>query len=153
MAVVETKDWTRVIRNTTVASCAPGKAYGLIPRGAVALAGDRIAWVGKNRLLPEQLPKRIAVTDARGALITPGLIDCHTHLVWAGSRHQEFEQRLTGVSYEEIARSGGGINSTVTATRAASEADLLTLAIGRAARLIAEGVTTIEEVERVAARE
>src|SRR5512134_2690365 len=112
MAVVETRDWTRVIRNTTVASCTAGKAYGLIPRGAVALAGDRIAWVGKNRLLPEQLPKRIAVTDARGALITPGLIDCHTHLVWAGSRHQEFEQRLTGVSYEEIARSGGGIAST-----------------------------------------
>lgn len=144
MGVVETRDWTRIIRNTTVASCAPGKAYGLIPRGAVALAGDRIAWVGKNRLLPEQLPKRIAVTDARGALITPGLIDCHTHLIWAGSRHQEFEQRLTGVSYEEIARSGGGIVSTVTATRAASEADLLTLALARAARLIAEGVTTIE---------
>jgi imidazolonepropionase len=144
MALVETQNWTRVIRNATVASCATGKAYGLIPRGVVALAGDRIAWVGKNRLLPEQLPKRIAVTDARGALVTPGLIDCHTHLVWAGSRHQEFEQRLNGVSYEDIARSGGGIVSTVTATRAASEADLLTLAIARAARLIAEGVTTIE---------
>ena len=144
MTGIETQTWTRVIRNATVASCAAGKAYGLIPRGAVALAGDRIAWVGKNRELPEPLPRKLAVTDARGALITPGLIDCHTHLVWAGSRHREFEQRLAGVSYEEIARSGGGILSTVTATRAASEADLLTLAIARAARLIAEGVTTIE---------
>lgn len=144
MEAAETQNWTRVLRNATVASCATGKAYGLIARGAIALAGDRIVWVGKNRELPEQLPRKVAVTDARGALITPGLIDCHTHLVWAGSRHREFEQRLTGVSYEEIARSGGGIISTVTATRAASEADLLTLAIARAARLTAEGVTTIE---------
>jgi imidazolonepropionase len=144
VTTIETQSWTRVIRNATVASCAPGKAYGLIPRAAIALAGDRIAWTGKNRLLPEQLPKRLAITDARGALVTPGLIDCHTHLVWAGSRHKEFEQRLTGVSYEEIARAGGGIASTVAATRAASENDLLTLALARAARLTAEGVTTIE---------
>ncbi len=144
MGTIETKTWTRVIRNATLATCAPGKPYGLIPRGAIALAGDRIAWVGKNRLLPDELPKRMSVTDARGALITPGLIDCHTHLVWAGSRHLEFEQRLMGASYEDIARAGGGIVATVTATRAASEADLLTLALARAARLAAEGVTTIE---------
>ncbi|HUG03007.1 MAG TPA: hypothetical protein VML92_01090, partial [Steroidobacteraceae bacterium] len=79
MTTIETQSWTRVIRNATVASCVPGKPYGLIPRAAIALAGDRIAWTGKNRLLPEQLPKRLAVTDARGALVTPGLIDCHTH--------------------------------------------------------------------------
>jgi imidazolonepropionase len=144
VTTIETQSWTRVIRNATVATCVPGKPYGLIPRAAIALAGDRIAWSGKNRLLPEQLPKRLAVTDARGALVTPGLIDCHTHLVWAGSRHEEFEQRLTGVSYEEIARAGGGIASTVAATRAASENDLLTLALARAGRLAAEGVTTIE---------
>jgi len=144
MATIETKTWTRVIRNATLATCVPGKPYGLIPRGAIALAGDRIAWVGKNRLLPEELPKRFTVTDARGALITPGLIDCHTHLVWAGSRHLEFEQRLMGASYEDIARAGGGIASTVTATRAASENDLLTLALARAGRLAAEGVTTLE---------
>ena len=144
MATIETKSWTRVIRNATLATCVPGKPYGLIPRGAIALAGDRIAWVGKNRLLPAELPKRFTVTDARGALITPGLIDCHTHLVWAGSRHLEFEQRLMGASYEDIARAGGGIASTVTATRAASENDLLTLALARAGRLAAEGVTTIE---------
>jgi imidazolonepropionase len=144
MAVVDTQNWTRVIRNATVATCAPGKPYGLIPRGVIALAGDRIAWIGKNRLLPAELPKRIAVTDARGALVTPGLIDCHTHLVWAGSRHLEFEQRLMGASYVDIARAGGGIMSTVAATRATSENDLLTLALARAGRLIAEGVTTIE---------
>jgi imidazolonepropionase len=144
MATIETRSWTRVIRNATLATCVPGKPYGAIPRGAIALAGDRIAWVGKNRLLPDELPKRFTVTDARGALITPGLIDCHTHLVWAGSRHLEFEQRLMGASYEDIARAGGGIVSTVKATRAASENDLLTLALARAGRLAAEGVTTIE---------
>ncbi len=144
MADIDMRDWTRVIRNATIARCVPGKPYGLVPRGAIALAGDRIAWVGKARQLPEQLPKGVAVTDARGALLTPGLIDCHTHLVWAGSRHGEFEQRLTGASYEDISRAGGGIASTVAATRAASEADLLTLALARAARLAAEGVTTIE---------
>jgi len=144
MADIEPQNWTRVIRNATIASCVPGKPYGLIPRGAVALAGDRIAWVGKNREVPAQLPKGVAVTDARSALLTPGLIDCHTHLVWAGSRHREFEQRLQGASYEDIAKAGGGIASTVTETRAMSEGDLLTLALGRAGRLMAEGVTTIE---------
>jgi imidazolonepropionase len=144
MVTISMKDWSRVIRNATVASCTPGKAYGLMPRAAIALAGDRIAWIGKTRQLPERLPKTVAVTDARGALVTPGLIDCHTHLVWAGSRYREFEQRLSGASYEDIARAGGGIASTVAATRAASENDLLSLALGRAARLAAEGVTTIE---------
>ena len=77
-------------------------------------------------------------------MLTPGLIDCHTHLVWAGSRHREFEQRLAGASYADIAKAGGGIVSTVKATRAASEEELLALALKRAARLAAEGVTTIE---------
>jgi imidazolonepropionase len=141
---VETKDWTRVIRHAAVATCAGGAAYGLIPRGAVALAGGRIEWVGADSELPARLPAAIAVDDAKGALVTPGLIDCHTHLVWAGSRHREFEQRLAGASYEEIARAGGGIASTVSATRAATERQLLALAAKRAARLVAEGVTTIE---------
>jgi imidazolonepropionase len=144
MSAVDVQNWTRVIRKATIATCAEGKPYGLIPKGAIALAGNQIAWVGAARDLPAQLPKRVAVTDARGALVTPGLIDCHTHLVWAGTRHREFEQRLQGASYEEIARAGGGIASTVAATRAASEQDLLTLALARAARLVAEGVTTIE---------
>ena len=144
VAAVDTNGWTRVLRHAAVARCAGGTAYGLIPRGAVAIAGQRIAWTGPDSELPAGLPAAITVEDAKGALLTPGLIDCHTHLVWAGSRHREFEQRLQGASYQEIARAGGGILSTVAATRAASEAQLLTLAVKRAARLVAEGVTTIE---------
>ncbi len=144
MAIIDTTGWTRLIRNATVATCTDGRPYGLIPKGAIALAGKRIAWVGARKELPAELPKNVAHTDARGALVTPGLIDCHTHLVWAGSRYREFEQRLQGASYEDIAKAGGGIASTVTATRAASENDLLTLAMGRAAKLVAEGVTAIE---------
>ncbi len=144
MALLDTTGWTRLIRNATVATCTDGRPYGLIPKGAIALAGNRIAWVGPRKDLPASLPKNVAHTDARGALVTPGLIDCHTHLVWAGSRFREFEQRLQGASYEDIAKAGGGIATTVAATRAASEADLLTLALARAARFVAEGVTAIE---------
>jgi imidazolonepropionase len=144
VATVDTTGWTRVIRNATLATCAEGRPYGLIPKGAVALAGNRIAWVGSKRDLPATLPKGCVDNDVRYALVTPGLIDCHTHLVWAGTRFKEFEQRLQGASYEDIARAGGGIASTVAATRAASEADLLTLALARAAKYVAEGVTTME---------
>jgi imidazolonepropionase len=105
--------------------------------------GDRIAWAGPAADLP-RLPDRVAVHEAGGALLTPALIDCHTHLVWAGSRHLEFEQRLEGATYEEIARAGGGILSTVAATRAASEGELLELACARAHPLLAEGVSCIE---------
>lgn len=144
MTVPDPSTWTRLIRNASLATCADGKPYGLIPKGAIALAGSRIAWIGTKKNMPETLPKTCAVNDVRGALVTPGLIDCHTHLVWAGSRCREFEQRLQGASYEDIARAGGGIASTVAATRAASEADLLTLALARAARYVAEGVTSLE---------
>jgi imidazolonepropionase len=144
VATLDTTGWTRVIRNATLATCVEGRPYGLIPKGAVALAGNRIAWVGSKRDLPAALPKGCVDNDVRYALVTPGLIDCHTHLVWAGTRFKEFEQRLQGASYEDIARAGGGIASTVTATRAASEADLLTLALARAAKYVAEGVTTME---------
>ena len=144
MGGADTQNWTRVIRNGAVASCAGNAPYGLIPQGAVAIAGARIAWAGPDAELPAHLPSGIEVTDAKGALVTPGLIDCHTHLVWAGSRHREFEQRLQGASYEDIARAGGGIVSTVAATRAASEDDLLALALPRALRLAAEGVTCLE---------
>ncbi|MBX3704664.1 MAG: imidazolonepropionase [Steroidobacteraceae bacterium] len=133
-----------MIRNCAVASCAGSTPYGLIPQGAVAVAGARIAWAGAERDLPAHIPAGVEVTDARGALLTPGFIDCHTHLVWAGSRHREFEQRLQGASYEEIARAGGGIVSTVAATRAANEDELLALALPRALRLAAEGVTCLE---------
>jgi len=144
VAGADTQQWTRVIRGAQVATCAGDAPYGLIPQGAVAIASSRIAWTGPERELPAHIPTGIEVTDARGALVTPGLVDCHTHLVWAGSRAREFEQRLQGASYEDIARAGGGIVSTVAATRAASEDELLALALPRALKLAAEGVTCLE---------
>ncbi|MCC7200629.1 MAG: imidazolonepropionase [Gammaproteobacteria bacterium] len=136
--------WTRVLRHATVATLTPdGAPYGLVADGAVALAGDRIAWVGASRDLPT-LPDSTQVDALAGALVTPGLVDCHTHLVWAGNRHREFEQRLLGASYADIARAGGGILSSVRATRAASEDELLAAALPRARALLAEGVTCIE---------
>jgi len=139
---MDTSAWTRVISNASVASSAGTAPYGLFSPGAVGIADGRIAWAGSDADLPVHL--RCPVEDAKGALLTPGLIDCHTHLVWAGSRHRDFEQRLAGASYAEIAKAGGGIASTVKATRNASEDELLALAMKRASRLIAEGVTTIE---------
>ncbi len=134
--------WTQA-RLATMAS-ADGKAYGAIENGTIAVAGDRIHWVGEQSSLPADLPAHLSVHSAEGRWITPGLIDCHTHLIYGGDRAREFEQRLTGVSYEEIARQGGGIVSTVTATRAASEDQLVDSARPRLAALTAEGVTTIE---------
>ncbi len=133
---------TRVITNATLATCVGGR-YGLLERGAVAIAGERIAWVGHSDALPA-LPRDTERLDVAGALVTPALTDCHTHLVFAGSRAREFERRLEGASYEDIARAGGGILATVRATREASEEALLALAVARARALLAEGVTTIE---------
>ncbi|MEP6655685.1 MAG: imidazolonepropionase [Betaproteobacteria bacterium] len=123
----------------------PGTPYGGIDDGALGIAAGRIAWVGPRATLPAagKLPS-VALHDAGGRCITPGLIDCHTHLVYAGNRAHEFEQRLNGVSYEEIARAGGGIASTVTATRAATEDALLAQSAPRLEALLREGVTTIE---------
>jgi len=136
--------WTRVVTHATVATCAPdGAPYGLLRDGAVACEGPRIAWVGPAAELPVPGPQA-EVVDAAGALLAPGLIDCHTHLVFAGDRSQEFELRLQGASYEDIARAGGGIVSTVKATRAAGPEALAALATERARTLLAEGVTTIE---------
>jgi imidazolonepropionase len=142
--MIQAADWTRVLTHATVATCAPGPdPCGLCENGAVALAGERIAWVGPAASLPA-LGDSVEVVDAAGALLTPGLIDCHTHLVFAGERAAEFELRQQGASYEEIARAGGGILSTVTATRGASEDELLALALARARVLMAEGVTSLE---------
>ena len=115
-----------------------GVAYGAIEDGALAVADGRIAWVGRAGELPGA-PENLAtgIHDGGGAWMTPGLIDCPTHLVYGGNRAGEFEQRLQGVSYEEIARAGGGIRSTVAATRAASPQELLTAAAGRVAPLSA----------------
>lgn len=121
------------------------RPYGLIPDAALAVEGAKIAWAGPRSELPAALAARVTREhDAGGALITPGLIDCHTHLVYGGDRAQEFELRLQGASYEDIARAGGGISSTVKATRAVSEAELETQSRRRLLALLAEGVTTLE---------
>ncbi len=122
-----------------------GPPYGAIRGGALAVADGTIAWVGPAADLPGP-PGGLAarVHDASGQWITPGLIDCHTHLVYGGNRAREFEMRLEGASYEAIARAGGGIASTVGATRAAREDDLFAVSETRLAALAAEGVTTVE---------
>ncbi|CNK75101.1 imidazolonepropionase [Yersinia aldovae] len=119
-----------------------GGKYHLIPQGAMAVTGGKIVWIGPYAELPPITTSHEVVY--KGGLITPGLIDCHTHLVFGGDRSAEFEQRLNGVSYAEIAANGGGIISTVRATRAASEQQLLEQALFRLRSLLAEGVTCIE---------
>jgi imidazolonepropionase len=128
-------------RLVTLAAGRPG--LGIVERGAVAAKDGRIVFAGPADELPadSDAARRVALD---GRWITPGLIDCHTHLVYAGDRAHEFELRLAGASYEDIARAGGGIVSTVMATRAAGEADLVRASLPRLDRLIAEGVTTIE---------
>jgi imidazolonepropionase len=119
--------------------------WGLIEDGALLVDGDRLAWVGALRDLPAPWRARVrAEHDLGGLLLTPGLIDCHTHLVYGGHRAREFELRLQGARYEDIARAGGGIRSTVAATRAASDDELFRRARDRARALMAEGVTTLE---------
>jgi imidazolonepropionase len=119
------------------------RGYGEIERGALVAHDDRIAWVGPDDGVPRDL-RVDAEHDLDGALVTPGLVDCHTHLIYGGERAREFEQRLQGATYEAIARAGGGIRSTVAATRAASDAALFASASARARTLIAGGVTTLE---------
>ncbi len=122
-----------------------GQPYGLIGDAALVAEGGLIAWVGPRAELPAALQSRCrAVHDAGDALITPGLIDCHTHLVYGGDRAHEFELRLNGATYEDIARAGGGIASTVKATRAASPQELAGQSLVRLRELMAEGVTTVE---------
>ncbi|HYB09139.1 MAG TPA: imidazolonepropionase [Alphaproteobacteria bacterium] len=138
--------WDRIWINASVATMEPeGSPYGIVRDGAIAAAGGRIAFAGARSSLPGR-PEDLAreVIDCKHAWITPGLVDCHTHIVFGGNRAHEFELRLKGASYEEIARAGGGIRSTVAATRAASEDELYRAARGRIARSMAEGVTTLE---------
>lgn len=130
-----------LLHNATLATMVGG--YGLIPRGAVAMDGAQILWAGAMADLPPGLTT-LPHHDAEGRLVTPGLIDCHTHITYAGSRAREFEMRLQGASYEEIARAGGGILSTVTATRAASEGQIVAQSLARLDTLIASGATTVE---------
>ena len=122
-----------------------GGTYNRIEDGALAVTDDHIAWVGKTARVPADLTKHVnTIHDVEGKWITPGLIDCHTHLVYGGNRAGEFEQRLQGFSYEEIARRGGGIQSTVAATRAADEDGLYARSRQRVLSLLREGVTTVE---------
>lgn len=140
-----THAWDRLLLDATLATFAGDEPYGLLRRGAIALSGGRIDWVGPMDALPADARQRAAhVKTLDGALVTPGLVDCHTHLVFGGNRAHEFDMRLNGASYEEIARAGGGIVSTVKATRQASEDELFDQALPRAHALLADGVTTLE---------
>ncbi len=117
--------------------------YGLIDDAAIVVDEGRIAWIGPRGVLPRDLDRWESV-DLGDALVTPALVDCHTHIVFGGDRSREFALRLEGASYEEIAKAGGGIRSTVAATREAAEEDLLVSALRRVDDLIADGVAVIE---------
>ena len=135
----------RLWRNARLATLAPGHpGLGVVAPGAVVARAGRILFAGPDADVPAAWRDAALATDCEGRWITPGLIDCHTHLVHGGTRAGEFAARLAGASYEEIARSGGGIPSTVMATRAASEDALVASALPRLDRLIAEGATTVE---------
>jgi imidazolonepropionase len=134
----------KLLTNLKLASMVAGGApYGLVEDAAIAIETGHIAWGGAHADLPSQYAGWLA-QDMGGRLVTPGLIDCHTHIVFGGNRAREFEMRLEGATYEEIARAGGGIVSTVTATRTASVDELLADALPRVDHLLAEGVTAIE---------
>jgi imidazolonepropionase len=137
------KSCDRLVVNVQVATMQPGTPYGAIRDAALAIRAGRIAWVGERQAMPADLAAREQL-DGRGCWLTPGLVDCHTHLVYAGNRADEFEQRLGSASYEDIARAGGGIMATVRATRAASEDELVAASAPRLRRLLDEGVATVE---------
>ncbi|MDX8540140.1 imidazolonepropionase [Mesorhizobium abyssinicae] len=132
----------RNARLATMAEGAPG--LGIVENGAIVARDGLIAYVGSEAAMPAALVQGADITDCEGRWITPGLIDCHTHLVYAGNRANEFEMRLAGATYEEVARAGGGIVSSVKSLRAASEDELVAQTLPRLDALLAEGVTTIE---------
>ena len=132
-----------ILTDTTLATMDGDAPYGLVERGAIAIEAGLIAWVGAER----ELPARYAAHERRaldGRLVTPALVDCHTHVVHGGDRAREFEMRLEGASYEALARAGGGIVSTVAATRAADVDALVESALPRVDALLGEGVATLE---------
>ena len=132
-----------LLTNATIATLRTDDTFGLIEAGAIVLDEDRISWVGAEVDLPDTY-ESLPVKDLEGRLVTPALIDCHTHVVFGGNRAAEFEQRLNGATYAEVAKAGGGIISTVRATRAADPENLFADALKRVDALIAEGVTVIE---------
>lgn len=133
----------RILRNASLATMA-GMGLGIVERATVVVRGERIAWAGPDAQAPAPLHQDTEIIDCEGRWITPGLVDCHTHLVHGGNRAAEFEMRLRGATYQQIAAAGGGIVSTVRATRAASEEELVAQALPRLDALIAEGLTTVE---------
>ncbi|MCW8832942.1 MAG: imidazolonepropionase [Colwellia sp.] len=139
------KEWQTLWLNVNLATMVNGgENYGEIRDAALAISEGKIAWLGKKSDLPAYDKKVVKVIDGQGKWLTPGLIDCHTHLVYGGNRANEFEMRLQGKSYQEIAEAGGGIVSTVKATREATEAELLVSALARLTTLHQQGVTTVE---------
>jgi imidazolonepropionase len=138
-------NWDQVWLGANIATMAGTGAYGSIQDAALAVTGERIVWLGTAEEGRQRAQAQGAsIHDVRGQWITPGLIDCHTHLIYGGNRVAEFEQRLCGASYEEIARAGGGIQSTVRDTRATTKEALYESGLARLKCLMAEGVTTIE---------
>jgi imidazolonepropionase len=136
---------TTIWHNATLATMAADAPEQTIADGALVVEGQRLLWAGAASRIPAAMQRAAAAQfDLAGALVTPGLIDAHTHLVYGGTRAGEFELRQQGASYEDVARAGGGIRATVAATRAASEDELHALATERLEYLLAEGVTTIE---------
>jgi len=132
-------------QNGHLATMAAPAPYGIVKNGALAVLRGKIVWAGPAADLPADAAERAGrVHRLNGRWVTPGLIDCHTHLVYAGSRAKEFEMRLNGATYEDIARAGGGINNTVSAVRSAGEELLFDHAVPRMKALMAEGVTTVE---------
>ncbi|MER8834669.1 imidazolonepropionase [Mesorhizobium sp. M0045] len=135
----------RLWRNARLATMAESSTgLGVVEHGAIAVRDGRIVYAGSEADMPAALREGAEATDCEGRWITPGLIDCHTHLVHAGNRANEFEMRLAGATYEEVAKAGGGIVSSVKALRAASEDELVAQSLPRLDALIAEGVTTVE---------
>jgi imidazolonepropionase len=145
MMSTNTQHWQTLWTNVNLATMTAGaESYAAIENGAIAIANGKIAWLGTQAELPSFDAEIVAVIDGKGAWLTPGLVDCHTHIVYGGNRANEFEMRLEGKSYAEIANAGGGIVSTVKATRAASEDELFNSALKRLTTLHQQGVTTIE---------
>ncbi len=136
--------WDGVLLGATLVTLDDGSGYGLIDDGALGWRDGVLVFVGPASALPDDPQSLAQVVLTAPGCVTPGLVDCHTHTVFAGDRAGEFEQRLQGVSYEEVARSGGGIVSSVRATRQASEDELFAQSLPRAAALRDDGVTTLE---------
>lgn len=135
-------DWDLLLTDARLATVVSDERDSMIDRGALAIGGGRILWAGPEHELPHQCAHR--TMSLKGQWVTPGFIDCHTHLVYAGNRAREFAMRMAGASYLDIAKAGGGIKSTVAATRAASDEDLFADAATRLDALLTEGITTVE---------